>query len=121
MIRLLIPLLLLTLVSCNRDEDPIIDNPAPEGLYFPPMESSEWETISTESLGWNAEALPALYDQLENGGTRAFILLKDGKIVLEKYWGKDILNLTSFDKDDVWYWDLAGKTLTAFLVGLAQQ
>jgi CubicO group peptidase (beta-lactamase class C family) len=58
---------------------------------------------------------------LENGGTRAFILLKDGKIVLEKYWGKDILNLTSFDKDDVWYWASAGKTLTAFLVGLAQQ
>ncbi|HRG58569.1 MAG TPA: serine hydrolase [Bacteroidia bacterium] len=40
-------------------------------------------------------------------------MLKDGKIVLEKYFG-------SFTQDSIWYWASAGKTLTAFLTGIAQ-
>ena len=50
--------------------------------------------------------------QLQN--SKAFIVLKDGKIVLEKYFG-------SFTKDSVWYWASAGKTITGFLVGKAQE
>ena len=46
--------------------------------------------------------------------SKAFIVLKDGKIVLEKYFG-------SFTKDSVWYWASAGKTITGFLVGKAQE
>ena len=40
--------------------------------------------------------------------------MKDGKIVLEKYFG-------SFTKDSVWYWASAGKTITSFLTGTAQE
>jgi len=42
------------------------------------------------------------------------MLLKDGKIVLEEYF-------EDHTSDSPWYWASAGKTLTAFLVGLAQQ
>lgn len=83
-------------------------------LYFPPLDSNQWDTISPSSLGWCPERIDSLYNFLENKNTKAFILLKDGKIVLEKYFG---------DQTDSspWYWASAGKSLTAFLVGLAQQ
>ena len=51
---------------------------------------------------------------MELQNSKAFIVLKDGKIVLEKYFG-------SFTKDSVWYWASAGKTMTGFLVGKAQE
>lgn len=122
MIRLLLAFLLLTFVSCDREEDPINDKPpVNENYYFPSVDGTEWETSSPDSLGWNSDVIPELYDELSTKGTRAFILLKNGKIVLEKYWGNNILNTAPFDQDDLWYWASAGKTLTAFLVGLAQQ
>ena len=43
-----------------------------------------------------------------------------GKIVLENYWGNNIQNTATFDKNSNWYWASAGKTLTAFLLGIAQ-
>ena len=41
-------------------------------------------------------------------------LLKDGKIVLEKYYD-------NFTMDSLWYWASAGKTVTSFMTGIAQQ
>ncbi len=83
-------------------------------LYFPPLVGDQWETISPSSLKWNIEAMGELYDYLEENNSKAFILLKDGKIVMEKYFG-------TFTKDSAWYWASAGKTLTSFMVGMAQQ
>lgn len=53
--------------------------------------------------------------------TRAFIILKDGKIVVEEYWGNKLTGLGTMDQDSFWYWASAGKTLTAALVGIAQE
>ncbi len=104
-------------VSCSDDIEKDVDN---QKMYFPPIGSDEWETTSTEDLDWDAAVLEELYDFLENNNTRAFMVLKDGKLVVEKYWGKNILNLTAFNKNTIWYWASAGKTITAFLVGIAQ-
>ena len=90
-------------------------------LYFPPIASTEWETTSTSGLGWDEAALNELYTYLEDENTRAFIILKDGKIAVEKYWGSTISNNGDFDASSIWYWASAGKTLTAFLCGIAQQ
>ena len=62
-----------------------------------------------------------LLTYLESNGTRAFIILKDGKIVFEEYFGNNILGNAPFDVNSPWYWASAGKTLTATLVGIAQQ
>lgn len=83
-------------------------------MYFPPVSSGEWEHIEPEELQWCTDEIQPLFSFLERQNTKAFILLKDGKIVLEKYFG-------SFQQDSIWYWASAGKTLTAFLVGMAQQ
>lgn len=82
--------------------------------YFPPLEGDTWETTDPESLGWCTEYIDTLYNFLEAENTKAFIVLKDGKIVLEKYFG-------TFVQDSLWYWASAAKTLTAFLVGKANE
>lgn len=82
--------------------------------YFPPLLGDQWETISPASLKWNLNAIDELYDFLEETNSKVFILLKDGRIVFEMYFG-------SFTADSAWYWASAGKTLTSFMVGIAQQ
>jgi CubicO group peptidase (beta-lactamase class C family) len=108
----------LAAFSCKK-ADPAPDNPVQS--YFPPINSNEWETISAESLGWNTEKTEDLLNLLGENGTRAFILLKDGKIVFEEYFGNNILLPTPFTKTSYWYWASAGKTLTSFTVGKAQE
>ncbi|MBP6334547.1 MAG: serine hydrolase [Bacteroidia bacterium] len=83
-------------------------------LYFPPLTGNTWDTLSPISLGWCPDKIDTLLDYLEDKNSKAFILLKDGKIVIEKYYG-------TFMRDSLWYWASAGKTLTAFMVGIAQQ
>jgi CubicO group peptidase (beta-lactamase class C family) len=85
------------------------------GQYFPPINpQATWDTLSAEKLGWCTENIPALYEQLEKSNTKGYILLYKGRIVLEKYFG-------NFAKDSAWYWASAGKTLTSFLIGKAQE
>lgn len=85
-----------------------------QNLYFPPLTGNTWETISPGDLGWCTNEIDGLYNHLELNNTKAFILLKDGKIALEKYFG-------TFTGDSIWYWASAGKVLTSFLAGMAQQ
>ncbi len=82
-------------------------------MYFPSTSSEEWQQISPAELKWNEKELENLYEYLQQKNTKAFIILKDGKIVTEKYFG-------NFTKSSKWYWASAGKTVTAFLVGIAQ-
>lgn len=89
-------------------------NISSQSIYFPPNNSNEWETISPESLGWCTDKIDSLYNFLQEKNSKAFLVLKDGKIVLEKYFG-------TFTQDSIWYWASAGKTLTALLVGIAQE
>ena len=85
-----------------------------QNLYFPPLTGTDWDTLSPARFGWCQERIDSLYDFLDQKNSKAFILLKDGKIVLEKYFD-------TFTKDSIWYWASAGKSLTSFTVGIAQQ
>lgn len=85
-----------------------------QSMYFPPLAGTTWDTISPTSLGWCPDKIDTLLNYLEDRNSKAFIVLVDGKIVIEKYFG-------SFTMDSVWYWASAGKSLTAFTVGIAQQ
>lgn len=83
-------------------------------LYFPPLTGNNWETMNPSDLGWCQNKIDSLYAYLESQDTKAFIVLKDGKIVLEQYFNGHAQNTP-------WYWASAGKTITAFMVGIAQQ
>lgn len=103
--------LLLTIICLTS----IFQTTSAQNLYFPPINNTAtWETISPSSLGWCEKEIDSLYDYLDQQDTKGFIVLKDGKIVLEKYFG-------TFTKDSLWYWASAGKTITSFLVGKAQE
>lgn len=117
---ILIFTLISAILSCKK-ETPTPNPPTSTALYYPPTNSTHWENVSMARLNWSVADTADLYNFMQNKGTRAFIILKDGKIVIEKYWGKNILNTADFNQNTNWYWASAGKTLTAFLVGLAQQ
>lgn len=107
------------ILSCSKSSDNNSNpnpnpTPTPTALYFPPLTGSTWETTTAASLGWNETLLNDLYTYLQQKNTKAFIILKNGKIVAEKYFG-------TFTADSNWYWASAGKTATAMMVGIAQQ
>ncbi|MEM9917936.1 MAG: serine hydrolase [Bacteroidota bacterium] len=85
-----------------------------QNYYYPPLTGDQWDSRLPSELGWCDESIEGLYDYLEGRNTKGFIILKEGKIVLEKYFG-------DFDKDSFWYWASAGKSLAAFLTGMAQE
>ena len=113
-------LLVLALTGCNPESsEPLSDLIEEEEtsevpLYFPPKTSPNWETLSPSSLGWNTNEEDNLKTFLDQNNTKAFIILKDGKIATEWYFGDHTQNTS-------WYWASAGKTLTAFAIGLAQE
>lgn len=111
-------ILCFAIFSCQEKESP---NPNPSALYFPPLSGSTWETTTPASLNWDLEKLEDLKQLLENNSSRAFIILKDGKIVVEEYFGTKISGGQPFDQSSLWYWASAGKTLTATLTGIAQE
>jgi hypothetical protein len=67
-----------------------------QNLYFPPINTGVWNTTSLTQLGWCSNQLPPLYDFLEQSNSKAFIELKDGEIVIEKYFGTST-------QDNLWY------------------
>ncbi len=100
--------------SDNNNDTNNNSNPILNELYFPPINSDTWETLSLNELGWNTNAEEPLYDLLDATGTKAFIILKDGKIVIERY-GNSANASTNL------VWNSAAKTLSAFMIGIAQE
>ena len=83
-------------------------------LYFPPLTGTIWDTVSPQSLNWCQSRIDSLYNYLQVKNTKSFIVLKNGKIVLEKYFG-------TYTSDSAFYWASASKSLASFITGIAQQ
>ena len=103
--------------SCAEAQQP----KSSSDLYFPANDSQVWEKQPLAGLGWNQTELAEFLAWLPEQDTRALIILKDGKIVLEEYWGNKLTGLGNMDKDSYWYWASAGKTLSAAMMGIAIQ
>lgn len=102
--------------SCKKDETTLtpITPPTPATMYFPPIGSDTWETVSAQSLGWDVTKLNEAVDYAGTKNTYGLIILYKGRIVTEKYWNNWTMNT-------VYYIASAGKSVTAFLAGIAQQ
>lgn len=85
-----------------------------QAAYYPPVTGSTWDTIAPQSMGWCQARIDSLYNYLQVKNSKSFILLKDGKIVLEKYFG-------SYTRDSIFYWASASKSLASFIAGIAQE
>lgn len=108
-----------TLVSCSSNNDVIVVDPVviavpTESIYFPPLTGRNWETKSITDLKWNQSGVQPLLDYLQLKNTKSFIVLVNGRIVLENYFNGHL-------ETSPWYWASAGKTLTASITGIAQQ
>jgi len=107
---LLIAFLYISCSSENVQPNPI----SIETMHFPPLTGNVWETKSIASLGWKQTAVQPLLDYLELKHSKGFIILVNGRIVLENYFNGHSASTS-------WYWASAGKTLTATMTGIAQQ
>ncbi|NHN25117.1 serine hydrolase [Flavobacterium jejuense] len=83
-------------------------------MYFPPNDATTWETKTIASLNWNQNNVQDLLDYLETKNSKSFIILHNGKIVMEYYFN-------GHSSTTPWYWASAGKTLTATMTGIAEQ
>lgn len=104
-------LLFLIIISCSKEEEP---QKIYTDLYFPPTTTDTWETVSAESLDWNIAEIQPLLNFLEEKNTKGFIVLYNGRIVLENYFNKHT-------ESSSWYWASAGKTLTSIMTGIAEE
>lgn len=103
---------LISFLGCSSSDS---ENPIPaESLYFPPLTGTVWETKTIADLNWNPSAVQPLLDYLELKHSKGFIILVDGRIVMENYFN-------GHSATSSWYWASAGKTLTSTVTGIAQQ
>jgi CubicO group peptidase (beta-lactamase class C family) len=102
----------LLLAACKKNTTPT--PPASDAMYFPNNTDNAWETTAPSSLGWNTANVQALKDFLIQKNTKSFMILVNGRIVMEEYFN-------GHNSTTTWQWNSAGKTLTSAMVGIAQQ
>lgn len=99
---------LLVILGCTK-ADAIQPDAA---MYFP--SGNAWESKPMASLNWNTNAVQPLKDFLSQTNTKSFMILVDGRIVMEEYFD-------GHTATTAWEWNSAGKTLVAATTGIAQQ
>ncbi len=102
----------LLFINCSSESKD--DTTTSENMYFPPISGTNWETKSISDLGWKQEAVQPLLDYLDSKHSKSFMILVNGRIVMENYFNGHSATTN-------WYWASAGKTLTATLTGIAEQ
>ena len=107
-------LFILCCAGCNKTETTVTPITPPSTMYFPPIGSDTWETVTPQSLGWDITKLNEAIAYAGTKNTYGLIILYKGRIVNETYWN-------GWDKNSVYYIASAGKSVTAFLAGIAQQ
>lgn len=117
-ILLISSLFSLFLLNCGSDdstENPQQEQPVlNEAMYFPPNGSDTWDTKSLASLNWHQDKVQDLLSYLELKHSKSFMILQNGKIVMEYYFN-------GHNSTTPWYWASAGKTLTSTVTGIAEQ
>jgi len=80
--------------------------------YFPPL-AGIWEPITPSQAGFTDEGVKAVLDLVGASNSQSFVLLRDGRIVAERYW---------MGADDTTTRDIASaqKPVTSTLLGLAR-
>jgi CubicO group peptidase (beta-lactamase class C family) len=103
----------LLLISCKKN-DTNNGGDTSNPYYFPPNGNDIWETKTTYSVNWDDVQLQAAFDYAATKNSYGLIVLHRGKIVKEQYWN-------NWNKDTRYYIASAGKSVSAFVAGIAQQ
>ncbi len=103
----------LLLIGCKKNANDSVPNPT-ETMYYPENGSSTWDTKTIASLGWKESGIQPLKDYLVQKNTKSFMILVNGRIVMEEYFNGHTAATS-------WQWNSAGKTLVTTTTGIAQQ
>lgn len=104
-------IIICSIISCKKNDSNSGSN---DSYYYPPLTGDTWETKSASSIGWDETQLQAAFDYAATKSTYGLIVLHHGKIVKEQYWN-------NWTKDSKYYIASAGKSVVAFVAGIAQQ
>lgn len=110
----LLLLLLIPIIACKKVSKDVPQPNQIESMYFPSNTDNTWETKTISSLGWNTGAVQALKDYLIQKNSKSFMILVNGRIVMEEYFN-------GHSSTASWQWNSAGKTLVSSTTGIAQQ
>lgn len=101
--------------SCKKEGGGITIDPVPTDLYyFPPLTGDAWDTKTATVINWDDAKLQDAFDFAGTKKTYGLIVLHHGKIVKEQYWN-------NWTKNTKYYIASAGKSVVAFIAGMAQQ
>lgn len=89
------------------------DHLVSQEFYFP-SPNKKWESVTPESLDWDVKKLEEVCAFVSETHGKSFLILQDGKIVVERYW-------TTAGAAHSQYVMSCGKSITAFLVGIAKE
>ncbi|MEM9143894.1 MAG: serine hydrolase [Bacteroidota bacterium] len=109
-----VALVVLFMLNCTSDDSPVESETPDAANYFPPLDSEEWATVSPASVNWDIDKLQVLEDFLIEENTKSFMVLVQGRIVVERYFN-------GHNATETWPWNSAGKTLVTAITGIAQQ
>ncbi len=110
--KIAVVLVFFTFVAgCKKSPVPV---PVNEEYYFPPLTGNQWEVKSPVQLGWDTTKLNDAFEYAGSKSTYGLIVLQNGRIVKEQYWN-------NWTNDTRYYIASAGKSVLAFLMGIAQQ
>jgi hypothetical protein len=94
-----VPAFCFLALSCSSSDDITEPSSDPnstvsttEAMYFPPSNSDVWETKSLSALNWHQDKVQDLLTYLETKHSKSFMILQNGRIVMENYF-RDILLL----------------------------
>ncbi len=113
--KFILPIVAICLfVSCKKTTE-VIDVPnATNEYYFPPLTGDVWDTKTASSIAWDEAKLTEAFDFAGTKSSFGMIVSHHGKIVKEQYWN-------NWTKDTKYFIASAGKSVVAFVAGLAQQ
>jgi CubicO group peptidase (beta-lactamase class C family) len=114
-------LLSLCVVACGGSSTapgtpagPTTPDPRSLAMYFPPLATDDWETISPAALGWDTTALNTALTFAGQQQSTGVVILWRGRIVVERYWSGWTPTKDSIIAS-------AGKSVTSFLIGQLQE
>ncbi|MCZ2101239.1 MAG: beta-lactamase family protein [Chitinophagales bacterium] len=107
-------ILCFALIGCHKAENTHTTTTPITKMYFPSNSDTTWERTAPSQLEWNTSAMDALKSYLEQKNTKSFMILVNGRIVMEDYFDGHTASTP-------WEWNSAGKTLISATVGIAQQ
>jgi len=112
---LLLLFTIILFISCQKEGGSSTPDPLPASeYYYPPLTGDTWESKTAASVSWDEPLLQSAFDFAGTKKTYGMIVLHQGKIVKEQYWN-------GWTKDTKYYIASAGKSVVAFLTGIAQQ